>query len=94
MDEKPLQYQLHDVAHQVMDEVDAANEHLGHAYEALLAFVDEIGEQQPGWADVLLQKAGKLQAAADILVVTAEEVHNPETWELPAFGDEPAMGRA
>jgi hypothetical protein len=93
-DEKPLQHQLHDLAHEVMDEVDAANDHLGQAYEAVLAFVDRMGTQQPRWADTLLQKAGKLQAAADILAVTADEVHNPETWELAAFGDEPMLGHA
>jgi hypothetical protein len=92
-DEKPLQHKLHDLAHQVMDEVDAADEHLEHAYEALLAFVGQVGGQ-PGWADILHQKAGKLQAAADILDATADELHNPETWQLPAFGDEPSIGRA
>jgi hypothetical protein len=93
-DEKPLQHQLHDLAHQLMDEVEYANEHLGHAYEALLDFVDRIGEQEPGWADILLQQAGKLQAAVAILVTTAEEVHNPETWDIPAFGDETNIARA
>jgi hypothetical protein len=93
-DQKPLQHQLHDLAHTLMDEIEAANEHLGHAYDALQSFIEQAGPQQPAWADILLQKAGKLQAAADILVTTAEEVHDPETWELPAFGDEPNIGRA
>jgi ABC-type transporter Mla subunit MlaD len=94
VDEKPLQHQLHDLAHEVMDEIGDANQHLEHAYEALLTFIEQVADQQPEWADILLQKSGKLQAAADILVATAEEVHNPETWKLPAFGDEPNIGRA
>ncbi len=94
VDEKPLHHQLHDLAHRLMDEIEYANEHLGHAYDALLEFGDRVAAQEPGWADILHQKAGKLQAAADILVTTAEEVHNPETWDIPAFGDEPNMARA
>ena len=93
-DEKLLPHQLHDLAHGVMDEIDAANEHLGHAYDMLADFIEQVGEQQPEWAGVLLQKAGKLQAASDVLAITAEEIHNPETWNLPAFGDEPGIGRA
>jgi hypothetical protein len=94
VNEKPLQHQLHDLAHQVMDEIDYANEHLEDAHEAIATFIERVAEQQPGWADMLLQKAGKLQAAADILAVTAEEIHSPDTWNLPAFGDEPNIGRA
>jgi hypothetical protein len=94
VDQKPHQHQLHDLAHQVMDEVDYANEHVGHAYDALLDFVDRIGEAEPAWADVLLQQAGKLQAAMTVLVTTAEEVHSPETWNIAAFGDESNIARA
>jgi hypothetical protein len=94
VDEKPLQHQLHDLAHHVMDEVDFANEHLQDAYDALLEFVDRNGEKEPGWGDILLQQAGKLQAAVTILVSTVEELHNPETWDIPAFGDESNMARA
>lgn len=94
VDEKPLQHQLHDLAHQLMDEVDYANEHLEHAYDALVEFVEQVGDREPGWADILLQQAGKLQAATAILVTTAEEVHNPETWDIPAFGDESNIARA
>ena len=94
VDDKPLRHQLHDLAHQVMDEIDYANEHLDRAYQALFDFVEQFGEREPAWADTLLQKAGKVQAAADILVVTAQEVHDPATWELPAFGDETDIARA
>ena len=94
VEQKPLPSQLHDLAHQLMDEIEYANEHLGHAYDALLDFVGRVGQQEPGWADILLQQAGKLQAATDILSATAEDVHNPETWDLPAFGDETNMARA
>ncbi len=59
-----------------------------------MEFINRIGQQEPEWADILLQKAGKLQAAAEILVATAEQVHNPETWDIPAFGDEQNMARA
>jgi len=93
-DEKPLQHQLHDLAHQLMDEIDYANEHLDHAHQALQDFMDRVADQEPQWVDILLQKAGKLQAASDILVATAAEMHNPETWEIPAFGDEPDIARA
>jgi ABC-type transporter Mla subunit MlaD len=94
VNEKPLPEQLHDLAHELIDEVDAANDHLEQAHNALLSFIDQIGDQQPDWVDILLQKAGKLQAASDILVVTTDEIHNPETWALAAFGDEPTIGRA
>jgi hypothetical protein len=94
VDEKPIQHQLHDLAHQVMDEIDYANEHLGHAYEAMLQFGDRVVGQEHEWANILREKAGKVQAASDILITTAEEVHNPETWDIPAFGDEPNMARA
>jgi hypothetical protein len=94
VDEKPLQHQLHDLAHQLMDELDHANEHVERAYDTLLDFVERMGDKEPGWADILLQEAGKLQAAVAILAATADEVHSPETWNIPAFGDEPNMARA
>jgi ABC-type transporter Mla subunit MlaD len=94
VDEKPLPHQLHDLAHQLMDEIDRADEHLEHAHDALLDFVHRVGDREPAWVDLLLQKAGKLQAAAQILAATAEEVHDPASFELPSFGDEPGVARA
>jgi hypothetical protein len=94
IDDEPLRHQLHDLSHQLLDEVEIANEHVGHAYDAILDFVERVGEHQPAWADILLQQAGKLQAAAMILSTTADEVHSPETWNIPAFGDETNMAQA
>ena len=94
IDDQPLQHQLHDLAHQLLDEVDKANEHVGHAYDDILDFIERVGEREPAWADILLQQAGKLQAAAMILSTTADEVHNPETWNIPAFGDEANIAQA